>query len=356
MNNSVGTFQEAPVQRKWNVVIGFNLALGILLWFFFLTDYSLTGVVADVFFPPAVAFVALITLFLTRRALSISTKLLSTICCLPSLIGGGLYVSVAIVIIFVPPFNSFGSLMAQEVEGETRIQWVASPDGSQAAEVYFRPVGAYTRANGRIYIRLKRRWLPFVERDVYYVPATYKATKYTEDYMIWRDNDTLYIPEMQREIKIGVIKFEAPSVVTYPMWFLQFLFDNQNQKEDPELAELVRSVPVYPGTITDDQLGFSKDLNTSFRSFLTSKQHPDQVAKWYLDALSQSPWSIGLVERYVDYYESGTLIRHCIQIRQDEGDGAKRVYYLEIVGLNEATSPVRVNIGTPNPATLTCQR
>jgi hypothetical protein len=204
-----------PSSQKWKVILGVNFALGFLLWFGFFTDYSWAGTIPDILFPPIVAVVGFISLLAARNARSKSKRLASRLSCLPSLIGGGLYVVLAIILIF-PPFT-LGLLFAiDELANERLIQQDVSPDGSKVAEVYFRPVGAYSGGNGRIYVRVKYRLLPFVERDVYYLRISH-ADENTTNYLSWQGNDTIHISEKQSEIEIGTVKGEIPLVISIPL-------------------------------------------------------------------------------------------------------------------------------------------
>jgi len=354
MNSVTVTFQEILSSQKWKGIIGVNLALGFLLWLDYLTDYSLAGTIPDILFPPIVAIVGFISLLVSKDAPSRTKRLLSRLSCLPSLIGGGLYVTVAI-LLFIPPFTLGTMFTITEIAGENLIQQAVSPNGSRVAEVYFRGVGAYSGGNGRIYVRVKYLLFPFVERDVYYLRVSY-ADENTADYLSWRDNDTLYIPEKQQEVKVGTVRTEIPAVLAIPVWLFRFLAEfEEEQRTNLVLTAPVRDVPAYPGIITHDQSQFDERRNTLFRSFNIPNHNPDEIAEWYENALNQPPWSVVRVNRHYDrIYKNLLITEYCIQAQRDEGDGQKRVYYFELMG--QPDNSVHVNIGTPDPITDTCLR
>ena len=197
-----------------------NLMLGAVLWFGLFTDYSLAGTLADLVFTPLVGLVGLVS-FVTLLAWK-SVKgigCLASLACLPSLIGGCLPALVTLLLI-LPPFTLGFIFAMDEMAHETRIQRVVSPNGFWVAEVYFRGVGAYAAGNGRIFVRVKPRWFPFIERDIYSLSKSY-ASEDTTDYLCWIDSDTLLISETQKEIKVGIVGFEMPSFIrTLPFMLL----------------------------------------------------------------------------------------------------------------------------------------
>jgi hypothetical protein len=212
--------RQASSAIKWTVII-VNLALGTVLWFGYFTDYSLAGVVLDLAFPPAVGLVGLVSmLWLAARSLADKRRgCLSALLCLPSFAGGCLPVALTALMI-LPPFTLGFMFAVDEMAGETRIQQAVSPDGSRVAEVYFRGVGAYSGGNGRIFVRVKPRWFPLIERDIYYLSRSY-ASEETEDYLHWIDDETLFISETGQEVKVGVIGFEIPSFLLIPILLIQ---------------------------------------------------------------------------------------------------------------------------------------
>lgn len=127
-------------------VILINLLVGLFLWFLFSTDYSLIGNLPDMLFPPLSAFVALASIAFVKTYIK-ECGFLITLVHLPSLIGGGLYILIALVLL-VPPFTLGAIFTASEIANEIEIQRALSPDGSRTAYVYFRGVGAYSGGSG----------------------------------------------------------------------------------------------------------------------------------------------------------------------------------------------------------------
>src|SRR5690349_43082 len=141
------------VQSHWKAVLSINLILGIALWFGFFTDISLRGTILDILFPPSVAILAL----LTMRTLPAETKKIGKVAYMPSLIGGGLYTIMGVVLL-LPPFTLAFLFGASEIADELKIQRLPSPNNANFADVYFRPVGPYTSGSGKIYIRIVSKY------------------------------------------------------------------------------------------------------------------------------------------------------------------------------------------------------
>lgn len=202
----------------WKVILVVNLLLGVFLWFIDSTDYSLKGTISDFVFPPLVFIIALLTLLAVT---DIRKKRSSKLICLPSLIGGGIHILVGILMV-LPPFTLALLFGIDEINNEVRIQQVSSPDNSQTAEVYFRPVGAYSGGSGRIYVKVSNKLLPFIERDLLYLRVSH-ADENTKNYLKWIDNDTLYVPEIKEYISVGTVELETPYAIAVPINIVLFL-------------------------------------------------------------------------------------------------------------------------------------
>lgn len=330
-----------------------NLILGLFLWFLFSTDYSLVGTIPDILFPPAIGIIAIVS-FAISKAGSKRQRLLITLACFPSIIGGGLYV-LTVLLMLIPPFTLGAFFAASEIAGETEIQRAISPDGTRTAYVYFRGVGAYSGGNGRTFVRIRYQILPFLERDIFYLPRSY-ASEDSTDYVEWQDNNTLYISETQQEISVGVIAAETPQVVALPYYIFRVLLTMTEQAWVNQKQTIpVRDVPIYPGAIFGDQSQYLEERNTVFRSFNIERENIEQVVKWYKEALSTPPWTLVRIDRYTETESGLTYIRYCIQARR-EFENEQRMYYWEFMGGNGLSRGVHVNIGSPNPITDTCDR
>ncbi len=151
-----------PRRGSWRFLAKLNATLGVLLWFGYCTDYSWAGTLADYFFPPVVAGVAAVSLWLFQRD------------------------------------NRPG-------------------------------VGAYAGGNGRVFVSVRYRWLPLVERDVFEVSRSF-ATKDTHEYVTWEGPDTLRIvgePEgtfANQEIRVGLLAFRTPIVFSLPARIVSSFF------------------------------------------------------------------------------------------------------------------------------------
>jgi hypothetical protein len=214
MNAPATVSEIAPRQRRWRILLAMNLGVGVLLWFFYSTDFSWAGTIPDIAFPPLVAMMSLVSLLISRKAPSRRQRQAAALACLPSLIGGWLYILVAGLLV-MPPFTLGAFFMIDEISHEKLIQEAVSPDGSLVAQVCFRGVGAYGPGNGRTYVRVKHRLLPVVEKDVYHLHGSH-ADESTADYLWWRDTGTLYIPETQEEVAVGTATLRMPNVFAIP--------------------------------------------------------------------------------------------------------------------------------------------
>jgi hypothetical protein len=214
MSAPTAVLEIVPRQHRWHILRALNLSVGVLLWFFYSTDYSWAGTIPDIVFPPLVAVMSSVSLLIATKAPSRCQRRATRLACLPSLIGGWSYVLVAVLLV-MPPFTMGAFFMIDEISHEKLIQEAVSPDGSLVAQVYFRGVGAYASGNGRIYVRVKHRLLPAVEKDVYHLHGSH-ADENTPDYLSWIDNGTLYIPESQEEVPVGPITLWIPNVFAIP--------------------------------------------------------------------------------------------------------------------------------------------
>lgn len=191
--------------RRWKTVAAINSVLGGMLWFGYLTDYSWSSTLLDLLFPPLVGLVSFISVsVLDAQQESTDRSNGATDCLpyLPSLIGGCVFPLLLVIAVIIPPFTLGLLFKIDEMSNEVLIQRERSPDNQRVAEVYFRPVGAYASGNGRVFVRVKSRWFPVVERDVYRLNSSH-FDEHMSDYLHWVDNRTLFISETDQTLKVA---------------------------------------------------------------------------------------------------------------------------------------------------------
>jgi len=287
-----------------------SLVLGLILWFLSITDFSLFGTLPDLIFPPAVALVAVISLVISWRRTRRRGRLLVALAHLPALTGGLLFLLTGIML-FVPPFTLGGLFAADEIAGETRIQQTASPNNHLVASVYFRGVGAYGGGNGRIYVRVQHRALPFLERDVFYLSESL-ATEKSSDTVRWVDNRTIHVSEVDQDVDVIGVRAEVPNFLILPFYLTRMLIvAAQEAAENRELTAPVRDVPFYPEGL-DDQAWYDETKATVFRSF-NSDDDVEQVVQWHQEALDKAPWRLVAVNSHTVVEPGSTRIEFCIE-------------------------------------------
>lgn len=327
---------KAYLQSHWKLVLGINLLIGIALWFGFFTDVSLRGTIPDILFPPVVAILATTTITIIPE----EKKKLDKFIFIPSLLGGYLYIITGCVLL-VPPFTLGFLFGASEIASEVLIEETPSPSNDLVANVYFRPVGAYTSGSGRIYVRISNKYMSFLERDVY-AGKTYSASAKSINYIKWLDEKTLYINETNELISIGKIEFEMPAIAIVPIIVVGFIRDLISESQ---LTKPLRDIPIYPGKVEDDSTTHYKSSGQTIRIFLLPNTKKDAVYNWYLDILSQSPWEIIDTNTSVS---SGKLDEYCIKVRRIV-DNQEQIFYWEIEDGNNAQGIiVTVYLSIPN--------
>lgn len=335
---------------RWKIVVSINAVLGVILWFGYLTDYSWPGTLLDILFPPVVGVIGLFSLvFVTASVSSKARRRFAGLACLPSLFGGCLSV-LSVILMLIPPFTLGFMFMVTEMGDEVLIQQAVSPDGMRIVEVYFAPVGAYGAGNGRISVRVRCRLFPVVERDVFSLDASY-ADENTSNYLSWADNDTLVVPEVQEELRLGRVGLELSSTIAVPINLFRYY---QSQRLEQQLVAPVSDVPIFPGDIVVDHSRYASELDTALRGYSLWDHTPDELAEWYQQALSEPPWSVVQVNRDVIEESGAVYTEFCIQAQRSE-NGETRVYFWEIGGWNRNTL-VDVTVGTPRPVSDTCLR
>ncbi|MDQ5824595.1 MAG: hypothetical protein M3441_10360 [Chloroflexota bacterium] len=345
--------------RRWHLFIALALCAGILLWFFYLSDYTLAGTLTDIIFPIVTLVLGFVGLRAAKGATTRRARRLARLVCLPAIVGGLLYIATGVLFVAFSPMGAMFSLY--EIADEALIQSAPSPDGSRVAEVYFRGVGPYTGGNGRIFVRVKHTLFPLVERDVY-ATKTYEAGPNTTDYLSWTSNDTLYIPEANEIVSLGLIRGKMPDIVAVPLRLFEFMgwMAEQRQKEENAAAPL-RDLPLYPGPITFDNSGGGILDANGYRAFSISTRSSDEAAEWYKLELSKAPWKLESSQRRESVEHAGAdlhavqVVYNCLEARKDLGGGQSRVYYWQI-WWHDDMDKVRVMVETPErPGVWHCE-
>lgn len=180
-------------RKEWWMKVLFWLVtvLGVVYWIFFFTNYSLLGALSDELYGPITGIISIFLLIVLRLTGSIYARLPRFVALLPALVGGGLSLLLFIGI-WVPPFTLGAFFYWDEVIHEQAIQTLVSPDEQRTATVYFRGVGAYGGGNGRTFVRVTHRAVPFIENEVFVEGQSY-ADDSTREYVRWKDQHTLEI-------------------------------------------------------------------------------------------------------------------------------------------------------------------
>ncbi len=342
------------LKQPWIILIAVNIVFGLLFWFLSFTNYSIIGTIPDTLLPVVVGILAIVSLRIVKAG-NKRQRFFITLAHLPSLIGSGLSILMA-VIMFIPPFTLGALFRASEISHETLIQRAVSPDGMQTAYVYFRGVGAYSGGNGRIFVRVRSAFMPFFEKDVFYLSNSH-ADEESSDYLEWLDRDTLYIPETEEKVMASRIKLELPEFFIIPVFIVAALsmWVKEAMVETQQTAP-VRDIPIFPGDISHDQSQYLKEEKTAFRSLNVVQQDVNTVEQWYEMILAKSPWQLVQINHHTFTESDVTYDRYCIQaVRESRGE--TQTYFFEFFGSeNGPSDEVHINIGSPNPVTDACQK
>lgn len=330
----------------WSIAI---LALGVLFWFLSFTNYSLVGSWPDVIFPVAVGLAAFISLAVALPRTEGRARVVTAVVHLPALLGGGLFV-LSTLLMFVPPFTLGGLFGFDELAREKQIQQIESPDRRLTADVYFRGVGAYSGGNGRVDVRIRDRFDPFLERDVYYLSRSL-ASETSSNYVSWLDNRTLKISETGETVDVRGVKTEVPTIVAIPVVLIGMVIQAaQEERVNQALTAPVRDVPLYPASVVVGGPRYDAQRANVLRSIETGDDL-QRVVEWHRQQLAKAPWQVIGINSHDDDDGLGYHTEVCIQARRVAADGT-RMYYWELIG--KTAGGVHINIGTPKPITNAC--
>ena len=351
----------------WTILAIINLALGLFLWFLLSTDYSLVGTIPDIISPLFVLELATASLFLAITRNKLSKLLITTL--LPSLLGGGLSV-LAGILLFIPPFTLGGMFALGEAISEIQIQKSVSPNGKQIAYVYFRNVGAYSSAHGRVLVRVRSSNLPFLERDIFGLSRS-DADENPTNYLEWRDDNTIYISEIKKEIPLGTIEIEVPQIFKIPYGIIQIFLSIAEEAEINQKQTIpIKDIPMYKGNvikgrIVDDESHFEnwkgiegEEEYNIWRRFDIERGDLDKVIGWYKIALNTAPWKLIKVNQYTETYPSGNTVNiYCIQASRNL-NGENQLFYWDFEALSNPSwsDGVHIDVGTPQPASTRCEK
>jgi hypothetical protein len=202
--------------RALAIIPWVSLILGGVLWFGLCTDWSWNSFWANTCYPPLVGIIGGVSLASVLRQKQQRSRVIA---CLPAVIGGLPYIVIPVlaVILCWPAAAGFALYDIGEEMTRACIEQAASPDGSRIAEVHYLTLDP-SHERGRIEIRVKYRWLPFVIREIH---AFGSVAKDTRDYLRWQDNNSLHVFERKAhayrevEIEIGWIGWTIPFVPSH---------------------------------------------------------------------------------------------------------------------------------------------
>jgi hypothetical protein len=337
-------------KQKTYILVGLALGVGVILWVFYLTDYTFAGTLVDYLFPPLSFVVGVFGFAATRQVPRGTGRRLARLATLPALLGGFLSLAAGILFVVLSPFGTMAEL--PEMMGEQIIQTAPSPDGSRIAEVYFRRVGS--SYNGHVSVRVKHRLLPLMERDVYQIRFSYGAGRGKTNQMSWRDNDTIYISETGEVVQLGLVRTKIPELAAETAAIFQFVSRIATYRvKERILTSPLKDLPLYPGLVTNDNSGADTLADNGYRAFSVAAPNSDEAASWYGQELSKAPWSVKQASRRVRDEHFGAELQlvhqvyNCFETERDTGTGQSSQYYWQIFS-NEAVRHVRVIVETPN--------
>ena len=252
-----------------------------------------------------------------------------------------------ILLMIFPPMWLAAMFKTTEIIGEKKVESVVSPGGWQTATVYHQPVGAYAPLNGHAIVKVHYRWLPLLERDVFY-----KGTSYLHDddvgYVAWVNNREIRISETGEKIKVKSLEFRIPIAIVIPIVVVSYI--SCSEMGSPANVEDRNSPLIFPRYLNESKyLKFREDesFNVLVGYERFENESPSRIALWYLDIFKEHPWGIVQVNPIPRIEQSAMY--YCFIIKR-EGFQKASLFYISIQGYsNNEDVVVRVSIGKPTP-------
>jgi hypothetical protein len=261
-----------------------HLFLGVIVWFFVLTEYSWFGMLLDLVSPPILVWLG-VKLW-KRRADFGKWK----VAVLASLVPTGALVLLygwAVIISF--PGNL---LWFFETIQESPSNLAFSPSGWKLAHVHVRPVGAYQGGQGRAFVRVSWTAFPLLEKDVYFLPS------YLEHVTLrWKDDNTLVVEDSSRAngvhklitVRLDQDKAE-PVEISFP-FAVHGAIQREKEIKKIKASSPVHAVPLHPRSKDGGLVFYYEDLGVK-KEMDVEDTDPVRVAKWYAKWLKENGWSV----------------------------------------------------------------
>jgi hypothetical protein len=353
--NALPTLPNRAEERRWSTGqkwrLGIGLAVGTLLLFCDWTDYSLAGTWPDYILPLVGIVAGVMALRASKYVPHAAIRRSAKLGALVTIVEASAVVVVVAVMAAMSPMGMM--LVGFTVIDEGNVTAVLSPDGSKVAEAY------YIGSDGMLVVRVKHRWMPLLERELY------RGGSITSEPVTWKDNDTLFIPitdDTRLQMKVGLVRAELAPPVQLGITAVGLVgvledtrkYIEEQEKLDEEMSRPLKDIPIYPGGTEEDESGANMNSGGGFRAFDIKAPDSDEAAKWYKQALSEGEWTIVSTKRRETRAETAVsdgpvrLVRNCIEALRKAADGTSKHYYWRI-RWDEYSKNVRVIVETPDP-------
>jgi hypothetical protein len=330
-------------------VILLTLGSGLWLLLTLVTDYSLIGTWTDLAVPPLVLGASLAALPASRRIAAVRLRWLARAGLVPTALLAGI-MTVAPLLLLVPPLTLGGMFTISEMMSEHRVQETISPDGLWVAAVDIREVGIYSGGTARMLVQVYPRWFPVVEETVW------SGTLYGESRTVqWADGRTLDIPAADGPVPVGSLRLHEPAALRMVAGLIELesreIAREQHNQND---TGLVRDVPLFPAPRSGEYIEYGSVLSEQsqmFRAYSIAGHSAGEIESWHVQALAQPPWSVVRVRHRTEHggVPLVPVLVTCIEVARDLGGGQSRSYSWVILPA-ASTNPhqdVRVIIDTP---------